>query len=439
MTGGSGATLSETAYGLAFGLLLLTPLAIAGVALMNTGLGRSRSAAQSLLGSLLIVAVAVLVFCVFGSSFAGFGSHAGASLMIAGKAWDWVGHEPILLGGAGLQDPTTLRAPLMVLLQVLSVGLAAIIPWGSGADRWRTPAACIATVATAGVLFPLVAHWVTGAGWLAQLGANFGLGVGFLDAGSGASVQVLGGLTALCVVWIAGPRRGKFPKSGVSTAIPGHHVIFVLLGCLLALAGWLAWNAASALIFLSAPLSTVAGTALNTLLSASAAVLATFFITRARFGKPDASLCANGWLAVLVVSSAAGALVSPGAAIFIGCVAGVITPVLVEVLELGLSLDDPSGGVAVHGVVGIWGLLAVGLFGRLPAGVGRAGQVLAQTIGISALIGLVFPLTYLLFWLLDKRVAFRVDRDGERLGMDLHELGGGAYPEFVVHRDEFQR
>jgi len=265
------------------------------------------------------------------------------------------------------------------------------------------------------------------------------LGVGFLDAGSGASVQVLGGLTALCVVWIAGPRRGKFPKSGVSTAIPGHHVIFVLLGCLLALAGWLAWNAASALIFLSAPLSTVAGTALNTLLSASAAVLATFFITRARFGKPDASLCANGWLAGLVVSSAAGALVSPGAAIFIGCVAGVITPVLVEVLELGLSLDDPSGGVAVHGVVGIWGLLAVGLFGRLPAGVGRAGQVLAQTIGISALIGLVFPLTYLLFWLLDKRVAFRVDRDGERLGMDLHELGGGAYPEFVVHRDEFQR
>jgi Amt family ammonium transporter len=345
----------------------------------------------------------------------------------------------MLLGGVGLENGAALKGPLVALLEVLSVALAALIPWGSGADRWRILAGCVASAVTAVFVFPLMAHWVTGLGWLAQLGTSFGLGTGFMDASDGASVHVLGGIAALCVVWIAGARKGKFPKLGISTAIPGHHVIYVLLGCMLALVGWLGWNSASALILVGAPLSAVAGTALNTLLSASTSVLATFFITRARFGKPDASLCANGWLAGLVASSASAALVSPGAAIFIGCVAGVITPVLVEVLELGLSIDDPSGGIAVHGVVGIWGLVAVGLMGRLPANVDRGGQVLAQVIGISALIGVMLPLTYLLFWLLNRVVPFRVEADGERLGMDLEELGGGAYPEFVVHRDEFHR
>ena len=438
MTASAG-SLPDLTWVLSFALLLLAPLAIAGVALMNTGLGRSRSAAQSLLGSLLILAVTALVFCVAGSSFAGFGSHQGASFSIGGKTWDWIGLEPVMLGGAGLASAAALKAPLILLLQVLGVGLAAIIPWGSGADRWRILAACAASVVTAGLLFPLMAHWVIGTGWLAQLGANFGLGAGFLDASNASSVHVLGGISALCVIWIAGPRKGKFPKPGISTAIPGHHVVYVLLGCLLALVGWGAWNLAAALILLGLPLNAVAGTALNTLLSASVSVLATFFITRARFGKPDASLCANGWLAGLVVSSACAALVSPGAAIFIGCVAGVITPLLVEILELGLSLDDPSGAVAVHGVVGIWGLIAVGLMGRLPAGTDRGGQFLAQMIGISTLLGLVLPLTYLVFWLLNKAVPFRVENDGERMGMDLHELGGGAYPEFVVHRDEFHR
>ena len=265
------------------------------------------------------------------------------------------------------------------------------------------------------------------------VGINFGLGAGFLDGGGAATVQLLGGVSALAVVWIAGPRKGKFPKEGLSTALPGHNAVYVLFGCLLALVGWLAWNVAGALLWLHAPLSALPVTAINTLLSASGALAATFAVTRFRFGKPDASLCANGWLAGLVASSACAGIVTPLQALFTGVVAGIITPLLVELLELALSIDDPSGAITVHFVGGLWGLLAAGIFAPQP------GQLVAQLVGISALLGLVLPLVYLLFWVLNRFVPFRVDGDGERIGMDLHELGGGAYPEFVIHRDESYR
>ncbi|MGB7986711.1 MAG: hypothetical protein WCF54_16215, partial [Terracidiphilus sp.] len=307
------------------------------------------------------------------------------------------------------------------------------IPWGSGADRLRLSAGCAVAALLAAIVFPLVAHWVWAGGWLSQLGLNFGLGAGFLDGSGAATVQVLGGVSALAVVWIAGPRRGKFPKEGLSTALPGHNAVYVLFGCLLALVGWLAWNVAGALLRLHAPLSALPVTAVNTLLSASGAIAATFAVTRIRFGKPDASLCANGWLAGLVASSACAGIVTPVQSLFVGVVAGIMTPLLVELLELALSIDDPSGAITVHAVGGLWGLLAAGFFAPLP------GQLVAQLIGISTLLGLVLPLVYLLFWLLNRFVAFRVDSDGERIGMDLHELGGGAYPEFVIHRDESYR
>ena len=152
-----------------------------------------------------------------------------------------------------------------------------------------------------------------------------------------------------------------------------------------------------------------------------------------RFGKPDASLCANGWLAGLVASSACAGIVSPGESILVGLVAGIVTPLMVELLELALSIDDPSGAITVHAAAGLWGLVAAGLFAPQP------GQLLAQLVGIAALLGLVLPLVYLLFALLNRIVPFRVEPDGERIGMDLHELGGGAYPEFVIHRDESYR
>jgi len=430
----SGAAMSDAEVALALALLLIAPLAIAGVALVNAGLGRARSAAQGLLGSLAIAAVSAVVFALLGAALAGPPPNAGEStgfvFHAASKPWNWLGAGPFLLRGISSAAP---HAQLALLFEFLAVALAAIVPWGSGADRWRLAAGCGSAAVVAAILFPLVAHWVWGGGWLAALGVNFTLGAGFLDPGGAGAVHMLGGLSALAVVWIAGPRRGKFPKEGLSTAMPGHNASYVLFGCMIALVGWLAWNAAGAILWLRAPLTALPVAAINTLLSASGALVATLSITRFRFGKPDASLCANGWLAGLVASSACAAIVSPIASLFIGGVAGLFTPLLVELLELALSIDDPSGAITVHGAAGLWGLLAAGIFAPQP------GQLVAQLVGIAALLGVMLPLVYLLFAILNRVVPFRVDPDGERVGMDLHELGGGAYPEFVIHRDESYR
>ncbi|MGB8028668.1 MAG: hypothetical protein WCF30_03295 [Terracidiphilus sp.] len=422
--------MSDAVLGLTLALILLAPLAIAGVALINTGLGRSRSAAQAMLGNLALVAVAAIVFAFIGASFTGSLALKEVVLHAAGKTWSLLGLDPFLLRGLGAAAP---QAQLAVLFEFLAVAMMVLLPWGSGADRWRLAAGCASAAVLAAIVFPLAAHWIWAGGWLAALGTNFSAGAGFLDPGGAATVHMLGGLSALAVVWIAGPRRGKFPKEGLSTAMPGHNAIYVLFGCLLALVGWLAWNLAGAIIWVHAPLASLPGTAINTLLSASGALAATFSVTHFRFGKPDASLCANGWLAGLVASSACAAFASPVGSLFVGAVAGVFTPLLVEVLELALSIDDPTGAITVHGAAGLWGLIAAGFFAP------QAGQLLAQLIGIAALLGFLFPLIYLLFALLNRFVPFRVDPDGERMGMDLHEIGGGAYPEFVIHRDESYR
>jgi Amt family ammonium transporter len=422
--------MTEASFALTLALLLLAPLAIAGMALINTGLGRSRSAAQALLGNLAIAAIAAIVFAFVGASLSGVAGGPGFALYTGGKLWGWIGNGPFLLGGFGAAAD---HAQLATIFEFWSVAMAALIPWGSGADRFRLAGGCAVAVVLAAFVFPLFSFWTWSGGWLAELAANFGLGTGFLDPGGAAAVHVLGGLSALAVVWIAGPRRGKFPKEGLSTAMPGHNAVYVLFGCFVALVGWLAWNAAGAILWLQAPLASLPVTALNTILAACAALTATFAVTRFRFGKPDASLCANGWLAGLVASSGCAAVVTPGKAIFAGLVAGIVTPLMVELLELALSIDDPSGAITVHAAAGLWGIFAAGLFSA------TSGQLVAQLVGAAALLGVVLPVVYLLFALINRFIAFRVDPDGERLGMDLHELGGGAYPEFVIHRDESYR
>jgi Amt family ammonium transporter len=422
--------LPEAASVLVLVLLLLAPLALAGVALINTGLGRSRSAAQSILGSAAVVAVAFIAFALVGATLLGPANGSGHAFILSGRSWNWLGTGPFFLNGLVTASP---HAQLELLFEFLAVALAALIPWGSGADRLRLSAGCAVAALLAAIVFPLLAHWTWAAGWLSQIGVNFSLGSGFLDPAGAGTVHVLGGLSALAVVWVAGPRKGKFPQGGFATAMPGHNAVYILFGCLLALTGWLAFNLAGAVLWLHAPLAALPVTAVNTLLSASGAILATLAVTRYRFGKPDASLCANGWLAGLVASSASAAVVSPIPALFIGLVAGVITPLLVEVLELAVAIDDPSGAIAVHAAGGFWGLIAAGFFSS------QAGQLMAQLVGAATLLGLILPMVYLLFWLLNRVLPLRVEADGERIGMDLHELGGGAYPEFVIHRDDSYR
>ena len=427
------ASLPDLAAALCAVGILLVPLAGAGIALVNAGLGRSRSAAHAMMSSLCVLAVAAVAYFICGFSWQGFPGRAAYAIQAGGKMWNWIGTDLLFLRGV---DFGASSASLAAFFGIFSAGLAALIPLGSGAERWRLGSSCASAAILAGWTYPLFAHWVWGGGWLAELGANFGLGRGFTDVGGAGSIHAVGGLTALAIAWILRPRRGKFAPEGMPTAIPGHNAVFVLFGCLLALVGWLGLNTAGAILFAGVAVGRVPLVAINTMLSAGSATLASALITRARFGKPDASLSANGWVAGLVASSAGCAFVIPAAAVLIGLVAGALVPLSIEWLEVHLHIDDPGGAISVHGVAGIWGLLALGLFDHLPGSSG-SNQWLAQLVGVATLLGFVFPLTYALNSILNRISPQRVGSDGERQGMDLHELGANAYPELVTHQEEF--
>lgn len=217
--------------------------------------------------------------------------------------------------------------------------------------------------------------------------------------------------------------------------MPGHNAVVVLFGCMLASVGWFGLNCAGALLFGGAQPGQCVLIVVNTFLTAAASGLVALLITRVRFGRPDASLTANGWICGLVASSATALFMKPPEAVIVGLVAGTAVIVAVEIIELRMKVDDPAGAIAVHSIGGVWGILAVGIFGQfLP---GHDGQFLAQLVGAATLLGFILPLTYCLNWLLNRVLPLRVGPEAERQGIDLFELGAGAYPEFVTHRDDF--
>ncbi|MGC9198725.1 MAG: ammonium transporter [Acidobacteriaceae bacterium] len=417
--------------------LLLIPFAAAGLALLQQGLGRSRSAAQTMLGSLCALATAAIVFVLVGSAWMGFAGGAAHVLHLGGRNLNWLGAEPLFAASIRGSLTAGLGRALVLAFGMFAVGLCSLIPINAGSDRWRLAAVGAATALLAAILFPLMAHWVWGGGWLAQLGPLFGplSGLpGFTDMGGAGVIQVTGGLCALSVAWIVGPRQGKYTE-GSAAAIPGHNIVQVLFGCMLALIGWIGLEAAAAMLFYSASLGQIALTVINAVLASSAGCLAAVLTTRLRYRKPDASLSANGWIAGLVAGSAGGGRLTPVEGILIALVAGMLVTFLVELLELRLLIDDPGGAISVHLGAGLWGLLAYGLFA--PATAPRAELLLSQLIGIATLVGLMFPVIHISHRLLNRVIPFRVDADGDWQGMDIRELGAGAYPEFVLHADEF--
>jgi Amt family ammonium transporter len=393
--------------------ILFVPLAAAGVALMNSGLGRSRNAAHMMTASLCAFAIAGLTYFVIG-----FGIQ---------------NHGMYFFRGLKFDDPQSI-VPLAAWLSLSSVGLAALIPLGGGGERWRLGSICTSTVLFSAVTYAVFAHWVWGGGWLAQLGTNYHLGRGFVDLGGSGVIQCTGGFTALAVTWMLGPRRGKFGQEGMPAAIPGHNVLVVLFGCMLAMVGWVCLNEAGSMLFAGTGITSVPLIAINTLLAGGSALLAAAGVTRLRFGKPDASLSANGWVSGLVASSASCAFVKPAEAVIIGLAAGALVVYSIELFELRLGVDDPGGTISVHAVGGLWGVFAMGLFGRSGQ---DDGQMVAQLVGIASILGFVFPVTYAISWVLNRFRPFRVSSEGEWQGLDLYELGAGAYPEFVSHGEEF--
>jgi ammonium transporter, Amt family len=412
---------AQLSFGLCLVFILLVPLAIAGLALINAGLGRSRSAAHAMTCALSAVAIAALVYCIWGAAFAGYPA----------KVDSFGGIYHGMSAGIGFfLSRIDLLTALPVMLSVFAVSLTSVIVLGSSGDRWRISAACISTAVLAGWIYPIFSRLAFVTPLVAELSRSW-LGAPLVDSSGSGFINAVGGLTALSIVWLVGPRLGKYPPKGMPAAIPAHNQVFVLFGCMLAWVGWLGLNAAGAILYTGMQPERSALVIINTTFSAAAAALTAAVVTRVRFRRPDASLIANGWMAGLVASSAGCAMLKPATAIITGIVAGTLVVLSVEWFELHLKVDDPCGSISVHAVCGIWGLLAVGIFS------GSGAQFTAQIVEIATLLGLIFPMAYGLNWVLNRFVPYRVSADGERQGLDLYELGADAYPEFVVHADEF--
>jgi len=340
--------------------------------MMAAGLCRARNAAHAMVSALCAAAVAVLAWT------------------LASAVWT---------RGA----PPDERS----LFGMFGAVLVAVIPLGSGAERWRLRGICVSAAVLGGVVFPLLVRWSWGGGWLA--------GLGLVDAGGSGMIHAAGGMAGLAAAWTLGPRRGKYTREGMPTAFPGHNAVLVVTGCFVVWVGIQGVNAAGAPVIAAVMNTTVAG---------CAAGLAAAGLTRLRFGKTDASLTANGWTAGLVAVSAGCGSMPAAGAILTGAVAGALAPIAIELLEGRLFVDDPAGAVAVHGVGGLWGLAAAALFGK--------ANGWAQLAGAATAVGFVLPVMYVVNWAMRGRAS----ADAERRGMDLDELGAGAYPDFAGHRDD---
>jgi Amt family ammonium transporter len=295
--------------------------------------------------------------------------------------------------------------------------------------------------------YPLFANWAWGGGWLAQLGTNLGLGKGYADfAGSGV-VHAVGGLTALAVALIIGPRIGKFNRDGSSNAIIGHDISAVLIGCFILAFGWFGFNPGSTLGASGAGCLRIGSIAVNTMLAGCTGTFGSILYMWSLKGKPDASMAGNGLLAGLVAITAPSGFVNPTGSAIIGFIAGLLVCVSVTFVENTLKVDDPVGAISVHGTCGLWGVISVGLFadgtsnyGGSWNGVtgsvtglfyGDASQLVAQLIGVSTLVGFVFTFSFVMNWVLDVVIGQRVSAETEVAGLDIPEMGQLGYPEFV--------
>jgi ammonium transporter, Amt family len=418
-----------------------------GFALVETGFTRAKNAVNTMAMNLVIYPVGVLGFWLVGYGLMLGGVHAWSSLpaaapgarelgpTVAGHLFGLVGAARFALVSVA-DDPTSLS---MFLFAAVFMDTAATIPTGAMAERWKFSAFLVYALFMSMLLYPLYGNWVWGGGWLATLGVSAGWGHGVVDFAGSSVVHMTGGLTALAGSLALGPRAGKFRKDGTIAAIPGHNLPLTVVGTLILAFGWFGFDAGSTL---SATDPRIAMIAVNTMLaSSSGAVAAMVFVWYAQ-RKPDVGMICNGLLAGLVAITASCAFVSPPAAVLIGAVAGLLVVAAVMTLERRFRVDDPVGAVAVHGVGGAWGTLAVGLFadGTYGAGwngvagpvrgalFGDAGQLLAQLVGVATNVVFVFGAAYGFFRLVERVMGNRVSAEVEWTGLDSMEMGSDAYP-----------
>ncbi|RJQ56314.1 MAG: ammonium transporter [Actinobacteria bacterium] len=419
----------------------------AGFALVETGFCRAKNAAHVIMTNFVIFAVGALVYWAvgYGIQFGGLGAIAalGGAQPLEGvveivKGWGIMGTEGFFLGGKAYD----VGIFAFFLFQLVFMDTAATIVTGSMAERWKFSAFVVFGVFMAAVTYPIYGMWVWGGGWLSALGKNLGLGHGVLDFAGSSVVHAVGGFSALAGAKVLGPRLGKYRKDGTPNAIPGHHIPMAILGTIILVFGWMGFNGMSTLSAGDLRFSVIIT---NTILAAGAGSLAAMFLVWKLWGKPDPSMTANGMLAGLVAITAPCAFVNTPSAVLIGGVAGLLVVGSVVFIDRVLKIDDPVGAASVHGVNGLWGMIALGVFadGTYGAGFngisstvrgalyGDPGQLVAQLIAAAVVFAWAFGVSYVFFRVQDAIQGIRVTEDEEIGGLDLAEMGVMAYPDFA--------
>jgi ammonium transporter, Amt family len=422
--------LSATGLSWVLGCGFLVVLMHAGLALVATGLCRARNAAHTASMNLMVFALSAISFWAYG-----FGLAWGNQLGLKGFLLD------------GVDDPGLLARFFLLLVMF---GVAAAIPLGAMAERWRWKSFCWYGLWIA-LPCSIYANWVWGNGWLAQAGRNWGLGHGVVDfAGSGV-VHGMGGVIAAAGAMVLGPRLGKFQR-GRPQPLPGHQIPLVTGGTFLVAVGGFGFTSGPVPFGTDLQFSAVA---INTLLSSVSGALAAMLTLYGKRMKPDPTLMCNGLVAGLVAICASCPFVASWAAVVIGAVAGALVVQGIFLCEKW-GLDDPVGAVSAHGASGLWGLLALGLFAngkhgaewngavreeflrRYPTdGVrglfyGDAWQLLAQLLGAAVLLVFGFAMAYAWFKLSNLVVPLRAASEAEMAGLDGPEMGTMGYPDFTV-------
>jgi Amt family ammonium transporter len=418
----------------------------AGFALVETGLTRAKNVAHTMGMNFLVYSIGIIgfYFVGFGLMMGGVGAMAtfgGDATLSKEFVVNLFGKDFGLFGTSGFMLPLAQYTPAvaaMFLFQMCFMDTTCTIPTGAAAERWKFSSFVIFSFVIAMVIYPVYGNWVWGGGWLSQLGVNFGLGHGHVDFAGSSVVHLTGGLMALVLGKMIGPRIGKYTADGRVNPIPPHNIAQVMTGTFILAFGWFGFNAGSTLSGMDTRLTIVAT---NTMIAGATGAFAAYLYVKAKWGKADPSWLANGMLAGLVAITAPCAFVSSWAAALIGAIAGVLVILAAVFIDTKLKIDDPVGASAVHGVNGAWGILATGLFANgtygqglngIPYGVtgllyGDSGQFLASVIGILANVAWTVPVAAIAFYAIGKIVGNRISAEDEVNGADLGEMGVLGY------------
>ena len=380
----------------------------AGFAMVETAFTRAKNAINILMKNLMDFSMGSIVYWAIG-----FG------LMFGTSSTGWFGTS-----GFFLSDFTPGGDPWVLafwMFQVVFAATAATIVSGAMAERTKFTGYLIYSAVVCGLIYPIFGSWAWGSlyngnGWLE--------GLGFIDFAGSTVVHSVGGWAALAGAIVLGPRIGKYQADGSVRPIPGHNMPLGALGVFILWLGWFGFNPGST----TTADTSIAMIFVNTNLAAAAAAITAMITSWIKFGKPEISMSLNGALAGLVAITAGCANVTPGSSIIIGAIAGILVVISVLFFDK-IKIDDPVGAVSVHGVNGAWGTLAAGIFN---IGGTTAGIIGVQLLGMAACFVWTFSTAFILFKLISMTIGLRVSPEEEADGLDFHEHGGTAYPDFEV-------